>query len=267
MHNDYLVLLAMFKDEGHNIYEWIDHYINQGFDKIYLMNNNSTDDWSSKFGKYSNDERVYVIDWPVTGMFAQHKGYSMMYDAFFSRALRPKYLMVCDLDEFIYARRGYKTIRHFCIDKLDDISFSSIKIPWKMFGSNGLQSHPENSVRKSFTRRMRANGDIFGKCLNKFDEIGGLDIHEAVKHKAPVLRADLKENENTCYGYYTGLTESQLDDMYLACNHYVIQSKEWFGRVKMTRGDAINNDHRRDWDYFRRYDTNELVDKEILDLT
>ena len=50
-------------------------------------------------------------------------------------------------------------------------------------------------------------------------------------------------------------------------NHYPIQSKKWFERVKMTRGDVGSPllDNLRNWDYFARYDHKEANDTALAE--
>ena len=54
----------------------------------------------------------------------------------------------------------------------------------------------------------------------------------------------------------------------LSLNHYAIMSREYFSKVKMTRGDADNQkvDNIRDWNYFDRYDHKEVEDEELKQL-
>ena len=38
-------LLSIFKNEAHIMAEWVDHYVAEGVDKFYLIDNGSTDDY------------------------------------------------------------------------------------------------------------------------------------------------------------------------------------------------------------------------------
>jgi len=62
--------------------------------------------------------------------------------------------------------------------------------------------------------------------------------------------------------------EESLDECPLHLNHYAIQSREFFGNVKMTRGDvsSVSLASHRDWDYFDTYDHREVVDEELKDM-
>ena len=41
----YLSILAIFKNEAMNLKEWIEHYILNGVEHFYLINNGSTDNF------------------------------------------------------------------------------------------------------------------------------------------------------------------------------------------------------------------------------
>jgi len=64
------------------------------------------------------------------------------------------------------------------------------------------------------------------------------------------------------------LTETMLEHSALHCNHYFIQSKQWYGDVKMTRGDVTikSADHAyRTWWFFDQNDFKDVVDTELKD--
>jgi len=47
-----LSVLAMFKNEGMIIEEWFKHYLDEGVEHFYLIDNGSTDDYESKIEKF-----------------------------------------------------------------------------------------------------------------------------------------------------------------------------------------------------------------------
>ena len=49
-----LSVLCMFKNESTIIKEWIQHYISEGIDHFYLIDNGSTDDYNSQIKDYTN---------------------------------------------------------------------------------------------------------------------------------------------------------------------------------------------------------------------
>ena len=38
-----LCIVAIFKNEGHALHEWIEHYLKEGVDKFFLVDNDSND--------------------------------------------------------------------------------------------------------------------------------------------------------------------------------------------------------------------------------
>ena len=52
----------------------------------------------------------------------------------------------------------------------------------------------------------------------------------------------------------------------LEINHYAIQSKEFWEKIKMTRGDSYWVDNVRTWEYFNNYDYAEFQDLELCSI-
>ena len=75
-----------------------------------------------------------------------------LYNRWLPEAKKFDWVIVVDLDEFIYARNGFKTIKDYLgtIDK----DIYKIRIPWKLFGSSGLKKQP-NSVIQHFVHRRK----------------------------------------------------------------------------------------------------------------
>ena len=61
------------------------------------------------------------------------------------------------------------------------------------------------------------------------------------------------------------LDENNILNMKIACNHYQIQSKEFFFKVKAVRGSAASkeNDNIRNEEYFKEYNTNDVFDDRL----
>ena len=57
-----LVAAAVFKNESHILKEWIDHYIYHGFDHIYLINDESTDNYKEIINPYIESGKVTLFE-------------------------------------------------------------------------------------------------------------------------------------------------------------------------------------------------------------
>lgn len=257
-----LGIIAIFKNEAHALNEWISHYISQGVSFFLLLDNGSTDDW-----KVASDYPAYVN----IIIRSDNKPYNQLG---FYNSLLPyarahcKWLAIIDLDEFLYARNPYQSISDVLMDINDDVS--SIKIPWKMFGSSGHILQPD-SIRKHFTYRWSfADGSsyrlysdkIFCKSIIRSESVIKIGTHTSKLKRGLILDPTLSITDNDEQLF---INEELLNNAILHCNHYPIQSKSFFFEVKATRGDASSRslDKVRNSDYFNNYDKNELYDPEL----
>lgn len=226
---NYLSILAIMKNEAMNLKIWIDHYISQGVDHFYLIDNGS------------DDESVNIINdliknnYPITlhillEKYVQVKHYRYVYDQE-NLKKATKWLIVADLDEFFYCKNSKISNE---LQNYEDYDYITSK--WRMFGSNNYIEHPKD-IRISLTKRVK-NLNINTKYIFQTKNINSssVNIH---------WLSD---------GYKNHIELSEV----FRLNHYPIQSKEFFEKVKMTRGDADRDINVRDWNYFDTYniDTN-----------
>ena len=146
--------------------------------------------------------------------------------------------MISDLDEFWFCKKEGVNIR----EALNHYyNFDVIYTNWSIFGSSGHKVHPSD-LRTHFLMRLQElgdNGDTKWICQTNIFRglrgLRGLDVHK--------IR-----------GACSSRTIS--DNNMFQINHYVIQSLEYFTKIKMTRGDALNSaeDKTRNINYFNRFD-------------
>ena len=227
-----LCVVAIFKNEGHAINEWLEHYRNEGVDAFFLVDNGSTDNFyiSNMSGvTLKRDESIY----------AQVE----LYNSFFENVRGYDFVAVVDLDEFMFAKRG--TLKDYASSL--PCRVSQVLVSWSMFGSSGFDKQPK-SIKKSFTWRQRGVGHRFNtKYIVRVSDVERLLVHTADLH------------------FFTG--DTIRDDENLQINHYPIQSREFFGSVKMRRGDVASSNYvkLRTWDYFQSYDFHDYEDTTLRD--
>ena len=277
-----LCLVAIFKNESEILEEWINHYIKEGCKHFFLIDNDSNDRYIKIIKKY-RDLITLVKD------KSKYKQVYLYNKYFKEKVKKYKWTIVCDLDEFIYARRGFKTI----LDYLKSLprSISHISIPWKIFGSNGydnLDKKEPESVIKSFTKRINYDkksgfqgvGKIIGKIkmnlcksIVRSRKLVKFNIHSHIYSKGFNILPYLWEGNNYIKirnkKIYVPTNEKILEDSFLHLNHYAIRSLDWYTRVKMTRGAADSlKGHimKSNIKYFYEYDkvSNDLEDTELL---
>jgi hypothetical protein len=262
-----LVMGAIFKNETWILKEWLDHYIKEGVEHFFLINNNSTDDYLSVLKPYCEEGLVTLFHEPRN--YVQVDSYN---DYFMPLRHSAEWIIVCDLDEFIYSRKGYRRI----VDYLNSVdkNVSAVSIPWKMFGSSHLIDHPKDGVLKNFIHRKlydgngefpmnnRNNKSINCKTICRFDMVYCLGMHNPILLEGYGITSDEEKIEMDSHQQ---IDETILENSALHINHYAVQSLEFFRKIKQVRTDAFAhsaNSARTD-DYFDRYDWNDICDVEL----
>jgi hypothetical protein len=274
-----LCIVTMFKNESHIITEWINHYINQGVEHFFMIDNNSNDDYLKHLLPYINNGKVTLI--LDTRKHSQVNCYN---EHFLEPCKKYDWVLVCDLDEFVYARKEYKTIPEYLCQL--NSSVSQIAIPWKIFGSNGfntLDKIQPISVTKTFIKRIdydkmqnlqgvkfdNNNKYSFNKCIVRTNKLMQFDIHSHITNGGNTTTTTIDPLFHIGYAFSI-INENILKHSCLHLNHYPIQSFEWFMRIKATRGDVATEHHEnvRNEQYFRGFDdsSNDIYDEELANM-
>ncbi len=213
-----VAILAIMKNEKLNLEEWVQHYIWQGADRIFLIDNGSTDGSYELALELAIKHPVDVIQ--LTGRWAQLKHYWTAIKKFHIRR-NYQWLLIADLDEFWMAKRNV-TIA----EELSHLTyFDVIYLNWTEFGSNGYKSHPE-SLRTCLTKRQ-----------------AGLGSHLYTKYacNTSIIRKSAQVGMHKVYGANSARVISANDLFQI--NHYRTQSVYFWQEVKLKRGDAARKDY------------------------
>lgn len=233
-------VLGIMKNEEMNVIEWLDHYFWQGASKIYLIDNGSTDRSIEIARSHPRIDDVILVERPKKHSQVMHYREVVQTLRVWEQV---EWLVVADLDEFWFCKDGRELPEYLAAEKKNDLIYSN----WTVFGSNGLEKHPD-SLRLSITachdrldRHVNTKWILRSKLLTK----AALDIHKV-------------------YGVCSGRVIS--DNTELQLNHYMIQSREFFEKVKMTRGSSASAsaDNVRDWDYFNSVDHGCVAENVLL---
>ncbi|MGC4044234.1 MAG: glycosyltransferase family 2 protein [Armatimonas sp.] len=230
--NTNIGVLAIAKNEGRNIREWVEHYQWQGVDSIFLIDNGSTDNTRELIQDYIDSGFVEYFYKPERHKQVAH------YRAVFQKARIPKkvgWLIMADMDEFWFSPSGSLKTAIDSVSRDADLIYAN----WLIFGSSGHVEHPE-SIRKGFllrdpqpTRHCNTKWICRTRCIRTRYALG---IH---KIRWVDSRRVVTDNEN------------------FRLNHYMIQSLQYFEEVKMPRGSCRTKtlDAFRNRDYFRQVDS------------
>ncbi len=215
---------AMFKNEQYCIVEWIEHYLNQGADHFYLINDDSNDKTYELLAPYLS--RGLITLYQTYQPTPHSLGFQMtMYTKCFLPHLNnkdTKWLLICDIDEFVWSPK-FKSLKEFLSDYVYPLA--QVQIRPTIFGSNYLEKQPRSLVQ-GFTRRTK---ELPTKCgtykyfVNSDFKFKSLNVHHAISENPEHMKKD-----------YFLLVSSD----YIRLNHYICQSKEFWLNVKCRRGDA-----------------------------
>lgn len=253
INDDKVAFVAIVKNEGPYIREWIEFHIRQGVSRFYIYDNESTDNTKEIISDYIADGTVVYKYYPGKAM--QYVSYL---EAVENYAYQAKYMGFIDLDEFVFCINKSDKIADV-VDRLlekDDMAFG-ITINWRSYGSSGHEHHVSGKVTENYLYRAYDNypGNALVKCIcnpryishinnGHFIQsvIDGVERHR-VNENGRIVEAG-KNYENTCN--------------IIRINHYFTKSKEDYIK-KIQRGNADDNP-RYELESFWINDRNEVFD-------
>jgi len=257
-----LAVVAIFKDEGHYLKEWLDYHLLAGVEHFYLYNNDSSDDYKEVLAPYVEKNLVTLIDFP--GKMMQYPAYE---DAIENYRFECRYMAFIDLDEFIFP----KTNRSI-VEVVDEIllrfsNATGLAINWQCFGSNGQEKADySRGVLERFTRRAPSDWPVGGREGNHFIKtISNPRFIRCVTnpHFANYFEKNFAVNSAGENISLKDHSESVLIDK-IVINHYNTKSREEYTINKIQRGFACSSSNPYSDKIFNDYDRNEIFDDGIL---
>jgi len=252
-----LVAGSVFKNELYILEDWIIHCLDQGIQHLYLINDNSTDNYLDIIDKYNN--YITLIHNKISN---EKDRQEKIYNTYLKPYLKTsKWFIIIDIDEFLYSPTS--TI----IDVLEkNERYSQIVVDWLSFGSNGHISQPKNVIT-GFTKRSVFNisdTNYSFKSIVKSDKLVDFRVHyHKVNGKTLHIHYDkhfdkIKHNmiENTDHVHY----DSNPD---LIINHYYTQSLDYYKNIKMKRKSVNNQKSDNKFlslDYFNKNNKDQITD-------
>ena len=258
-----LAVVAIFKNEGHYLKEWLDYHLFAGVEHFYLYNNNSTDNYAEVLAPYIEKNLVTLTD--VPGKLMMYPAYN---DAIDKYRFDCRYMAFIDIDEFVYPKvdRGEGIIK--LIDEIlsNKPHAAGLGINWQCFGSNGQETADySRGVLERFTRRAPSDWDAKvkgGNVYRKTIDNPRLIRYRLNPHFADYFNGKSAVNSNGDYiGTWYG-NKPILSDK-IVVNHYYVKSKEEFVKKKLPQGSCCM-DSNYSMQSFYRYDRNEEFDDGIL---
>ena len=146
-----LSVMAVFKNEGYCMREWIEHYLQEGVDHFYLINNNSSDNFMNVLDPYISRGLITLKN-SSGNIYCDSEGHKTIYNNnIYQHRFETKWMILVDFDEFMYGRKG-NTIKNY-LETLDD-DIGNIYVEWRFFTSNNNKTQP-SPIINSLTKRVK----------------------------------------------------------------------------------------------------------------
>jgi len=238
-----LSVCLCIRNEAKYIPEFIEHYIKQGADHFYIINNKSDDNieevianspYSRSISLLYDDRELNVLTNPG---YEGHK--SLLDDNLYERVrLESEWIIIVDADEFMYGRNGH-TLKSYIHTIPDDVD--CVYVLWNIVRprKNDGQITSEFSIKSSGKRLNYdtfknvsyyiQSANLFGKSV-----IRTKGINEYVKlwlHKAFVHGRVMNNYGETCTnksdnGEIINYSEDNYRKVDIALNHYAIRNQQ-----------------------------------------
>lgn len=237
-----LSLCLCIKNEVANIFDFIKHYIKQGVDHFYIINNNSDDNLEEIIENSSynflitliKDDRCIDID----NAYSMTNGLIGVYNYNLYEIIKreTEWAIVVDIDEFMYGKNGFN-IKSFLENVDDDVG--CIYVIWNIMTSLSVTSESNNSFLINSNNFKRLNYDLidklsyniksandFGKSLFRTSMLNDrISLHKAHFTTGRIIN-NYGINKNSWYDNCNQIeySENNFKNVNISLNHYVIRN-------------------------------------------
>ncbi len=243
----FLAVCAIAKNEGPYFKEWIEWHLQQGVEKFYIYDNESTDGTKDILEPYIKQGIVDYKYWP--GYRQQLAAYDNCLEI---NRFSSHWIAFIDLDEFIVPIKD-QSITEF-LKRFD--SFAAVEINWLIYGSGGQEHKAPEAVMERFKfhsspdHRLNRHVKSIVNPRRVFTMIG---CHEAAK-----ISGYAADSHGQPIKKHFREREPQQD--VIRINHYAVKSREEFVE-KQSRGRASGTQREVKSEYFNQYDLNDIEEK------
>lgn len=247
----YLSLCVCVKNEANHIEDFIRHYVNQGVEHFYIINNNSSDNILDVIDNSIYKSLVTLITdnrpMDIFNAYCKSNGIPAFLNAHFCQLLKKEteWCISVDIDEYMYGKNGF-TISTFLKTMKENIG--CIYVIWTVFCPNKIDSQITNdfSVKKNLKRINYdlinnlswniKNANDFGKSIFRTSML--LDTYGIGLHKTFVSGKTINnygENKNDWYDNCNQIifTEENYKNVNIAINHYVIRNLKDYSKKQL----------------------------------
>jgi hypothetical protein len=231
MSNIYVCCIARL--EGRYIREFVEHYLNLGFTKVIICDNNHDgEDDLGVIKDYAEQGKVIIEDYR-NQVKAQMMAYSIIYEKYKNECHA---IMFVDVDEHLILHK-HKNIGEFLASFPED--WEQILINWKCFNDNNLIHYDPRPLKERFTQPIP-----FGKCIQYANIAEDAHVKCIVRGGLPQVvfysNPHVATNHLNTYhasGYRCSTAPWQPINWDVAqINHYICKTIEEYCTNKLSRG-------------------------------
>lgn len=232
------VVVATFKNESSIISDWLQHYLHEGADHFYLIDNGSMDDYLKEVQRFPQEMITIIRDSSSPRMGLQ--------DALMKKYIAQNiindahWVLVVDIDEYVYPLALSSCIVDVLVAQSETVS--RIWLPWKVFGSNGHLVQPQEGIVSGFTKRKAVEYTVtpsvlgYGKSFTRVKDKLHMSTHSCGNGDPAMFYSN---GSQMLYGNEHSkiiLREEETRLQPLQLNHYMFQSRDYYQKIKCSRG-------------------------------
>lgn len=227
-------LVAIAKDEGRYISEWLSYHLALGFDRITVFDNESSDETSQILFNASKIYPVERIHWPtLEEQSPQISAYNFYHH---SNAYDDVISGFIDIDEFLISRSSFGVVESVRA-VFTDTTVGALCINQRLFGNSGLEEYSSEPVLKRLfmCSTLDYEESCWVKSFYRMSYIDELNVHSSRLLRGRHVHADGSDvhfTENYAMSHVSNIEFSRLQ-----LNHYITKTIGEF-RAKQKRGGA-----------------------------
>jgi len=276
----FIGLIVRCKDEPY-VFEFVNYYIKQGIDNIYIIDDNSN---KEIYKDVIDNKKVNILFSNISEDPHKSRRVNKLYKYIKNDY---KWIIYIDMDEYIITKKkSNNTIKEELETTFNDCM--CVKIPWVMMSCNSIKKNPDSLLKTNIYRWNHDNKHINTKCNDhkfrcRYNEIeckcifnptffDDIEDHLPIEPNCMDIKIveSVKKTTSDYTIFYNNLREKDIKEGYLLCYHYRIVSIEsclnkiqnniWYKKYKLT--DLLSNDYPEIIDEtFRIWNVEENVDE------
>lgn len=228
-----LCLIARFKNERHIMYEFINHYLEEGIDCFILIDDNSDDNYLELNKEWMND----LIKSKKIIIQKAHLTQNKEYDLYLKEIKMFDWVIICDMDEFFFSVPPKSTLKSLLNNELS--MYDYIRVPWKLFKHDSF-----------YQSKSVINDNLYTHSIS-------IDPTSRSKGYKSIVRSKVIKNIEI----HRCIVEKESKILHIKCchnnlihnNHYRTQSEEYLRGVKEIRGGGV---HKKKYQKFEAHKKN-----------